>query len=291
MKRLIAIAVLLSGVMAGACGCAYFVPPVDAPSDSETLKNSESAESFQQYADGVYRGFYKYGDEEELSVQFELENDIFQRLTFRSLKYKDGDYLASDATDLQKQVAGQYTQAGKYLIGKNVDAVSDLAESKSIVSDMDAVTGATLNTDKLERAVEDGLQRNVFRPARSEAVSFPDDLKDGIYRGAYDDGGVEQIAVEVKIKDRKFVSVKYKALNYGGLDYLKEEESSAAREIADQYKEAAAYLEGKSVQALTELYEPPAVIEDKDAVTGPTLRTNKLISAICRALADGPEDR
>lgn len=290
MKQRIVPALFVLCLTACLCGCGHFVPLGDEQEGS-AARSSGGNEKNNQYADGIYRGFYQDGNREEVSVQFELKNDRFTSLIFRSLKYKDGDYLADGATSLQRQVANQYRQAGDYLIGKGPSAISALMEPEKIVEDMDVVTGATLNTDKLEKAVEDGLMRNVFQPDQAKAVKFSLTCRDGTYRGAYADGGVEQIAVELEIKDQRFAKVSYQALNYGKLDYLKKETSGVVKQIADQYWEAARYLEGKKVQALADLYEPPGIVEDKDAVTGPTLRTNKLISAISRALADGPAEK
>lgn len=289
MKKLITtfISVLILGSLLAGCGQGD-LPETDGgsaePTQNETTENVK-------YIDGIYRGFYRIGQEEEIAVQFELLEEKFTEVSFRTIRYKGENYLSDGATDIQRQIVKQYRQAANYLIGEEVDALGHLRDSKEIVGDMDAVTSATLNLNKFVLAMEDGLSRNVFKPVGSNPIILEDSYADGMYKGAYQDGGVEQIAVKVKIENNHFVSVEYSELNYGDQDYLKEGATDTVRAIKNQYQQAADYLEGKKVSALAKLYDPKGIVTDQDAVTGPTLRTNKLISAICNALSAGPKNK
>lgn len=103
---------------------------------------------------------------------------------------------------------------------------------------------------------------------------------DGTYRGSYVDNNENQISVEFVIKDGNFESVNYRALSYKGQNYLDDTATGAVKEIREQYQQAAEYLIGKNISSVSDLYSPGEVVKDMDTVTGATLRSNKLISAI-----------
>lgn len=112
--------------------------------------------------------------------------------------------------------------------------------------------------------------------------------ENGTYRGSYVDGDINQISVEFVIKDNKYESLKYRALAYKGEDYLKEDATGVIKNIRDQYQQVADYLVGKEIKAVNDLYKPGEIAKDMDAVTGATLRSNKLISAIWDGLNRHP---
>ena len=53
----------------------------------------------QTYADGIYRGSYYDGGIEQIAIQFELKDGLFVSIVYRGVKYKDGDYMAENASD------------------------------------------------------------------------------------------------------------------------------------------------------------------------------------------------
>lgn len=289
MKKLILtlVSVLVAGSLLAGCGQGDLS---DVNGSSSEPDQSEITEDVK-YSDGIYRGFYQRGQQEEMAVQFELSGDKFVEVSFRTIRYKGENYLSDSATDIQRQIVKQYRQAADYLIGEEITALDRLQDSKEIVGDMDAVTGATLNLNKFIVAMEDGLSRNVFKPLGNQPILLDGDYADGTYKGTYEDGGVEQITVEVKIENNQFLSVEYRELNYGDQDYLEEGSAEIVNAVKEQYEQAAAYLNGKDISALADLYDPKGIVIDQDAVTGPTLRTNKLISAICNALSAGPSNK
>ena len=116
-----------------------------------------------QYADGIYRGFYYDGGIEQIAIQFELQDGVFQSVVYRGVKYKDGDYMSDDASDAQKAALRQYRELAAYLVGKGVDAIDDLYAPYGIVEDIDAVTTATMQSSKLISALWDGLNRRPFK--------------------------------------------------------------------------------------------------------------------------------
>ena len=116
------------------------------------------------------------------------------------------------------------------------------------------------------------------------ALAFPamaeEPVADGIYRGFYYDGGIEQIAIQFEIKDGLFTSIVYRGVKYKDGDYMSDDASDAQKATLRQYRQLADYLIGKGVEAIGDLYAPYNVVEDLDAVTSATIQSSKLISAL-----------
>ncbi len=106
------------------------------------------------------------------------------------------------------------------------------------------------------------------------------DWPDGIYRGFYYDGGIEQIAVQFELKDGLFASIVYRGVKYKDGDYMSEDASDAQKATYRQYRQLADYLTGKGVDAIDDLYSPYDIVDDVDAVTTATIQSSKLISAL-----------
>ena len=70
---------------------------------------------------------------------------------------------------------------------------------------------------------------------------------DGIYRGFYYDGGIEQIAIQFELRGGVFQSVVYRGVKYKDGDYMSDDASDAQKAALRQYRELAAYLVGKGV--------------------------------------------
>lgn len=257
------------------------VPPSQEEITQQPVQNNKT------YADGEYRGFYNDGGIQQISIQFMLKDGKFQEMTYRGINYKDGNYLADDASDVQKQIATQFMQAAEYMIGKTPEAVPDLLTPGNFVQDMDAVSGATLRSNKLASAINDALNRGVYRLTDTTQLSNMNAVSDGIYRGFYYDDGIEQIAIEFEVKDNKFDDIEFRSLNYKDGNYLADNASDIQKQVADQYEEAIDYLEGKKITAINDLYEPGKLVKDMDAVTGATLRSGKLVSAFHDAFCRG----
>lgn len=114
------------------------------------------------------------------------------------------------------------------------------------------------------------------------------DYEDGTYRGSYVDGDVNQVSIEFVLKDQKFESIKYRALTYKGQNYLDEGATGVVKAVRDQFQQAADALIGKSISDIHILYKPGDVVDDIDTVTGATLRSGKLISALWDGLNRHP---
>jgi len=236
------------------------------------------------YPDGIYRGFYYDGGIEQIAIQFELQDGVFTSLVYRGVKYKDGDYMIEDASDAQKATLAQYEQMADYLIGKGVEAIDDLYAPYDFVEDVDAVTTATVQSSKLISAMWDGLNRRPFKLLNTSKLPQAEAYQDGVYRGSYMENGREEVAIEFTLKDNQFVSLSYRALQYRDVDYMAQDAGESVALIAGQFEQLLAYLEGKPVSAVNDLYQPANMVEDADAFSGATIRAPKVISAIWDAL-------
>ena len=236
------------------------------------------------YPDGIYRGFYYDGGIEQIAIQFELREGLFDSIVYRGVKYKDGDYMIEDASDAQKATLRQYEQLAEYLIGKGVDAIDDLYNPYEIVENVDAVTSATMQSSKLISALWDGLNRRPFKLVDTTKLPVAEPYGDGTYRGVYMEDGGEQVALELTLRDNCFESISYRTLQYRGEDYLSEDASDAMKGVAAQFEALLHYLTGKPVSAVNDLYRPGEIAPDVDGFSGATIRAPKVISAIWDAL-------
>lgn len=238
----------------------------------------------ETYPDGIYRGFYYDGGIEQIAIQFEIRGGVFDSIVYRGVKYKDGDYMIEDASDAQKATLRQYRQLADYLIGRGVEAIDDLYSPYDIVDDVDAVTTATMQSSKLTSALWDGLNRRPYKLVDTTKLPTAEAYRDGTYRGSYMEDGGEEVALEFTLKDGVFTDVHYRTLQYKGEDYLSEEASAPAGLIAGQFEALIAYLVGKPVSSVNDLYLPGEIVPDVDGFTGASLRAPKVVSAIWDAL-------
>ncbi len=238
-----------------------------------------------RHPDGIYRGFYYDGGIEQIAIQFELRDGVFDSIVYRGVKYKDGNYMSEDASDAQKATLRQYEQLADYLIGKGVEAIDDLYSPYAIVEDVDAVTTATMQSSKLISALWDGLNRRPFKLVDTTKLPTAESYPDGVYRGSYMEDGREEVALEFTLKDGRFAQIAYRALGYKGEDYLAEDAPAAARSIAGQFAALTDYLIGREVSAVNDLYLPGEIVPDVDGFSGATIRAPKVISAIWDALS------
>ncbi len=250
-----------------------------------------AARSEEEISDGIYRGFYYDGGIEQIAIQFEIKEGLFDSIVYRGIKYKDGDYLSDDASDSQKAIREQYEELADYLIGKGIEAIEDLYEPYGIVRDVDAVTTATFKSSKLISALWDGIKRRPYKIVGETKLPGAPPCEDGIYRGAYMEDGVEEVSVEFEIRDGRFVSLSYRALHYKGTDYLSQEADPRSQAVAGQFRQVLEYLKDKDIACVNDLYQPGNIASDTDVTTAATLRTPKVISALWDGISRNAYER
>lgn len=246
------------------------------------LTNPGPAKGEASYPDGIYRGFYYDGGIEQLSVQFELKDGLFASLTYRGVRYKDGDYLSQNASDAQKATLKQYYQLADYLIGKGISAIDDLYTPYAFVESIDSVTSATIQSSKLISAIWDGLNRHPYKLVDTTKLQTAMAYADGLYHGQYTEHGGLRIELEFELKQNVFTALSVTALGTDGTDQLSGSgpESAAARQAALLRD----YLTGKPVSAVNDLYQAESLLGITEEEASAMLPFPALISAVWDAL-------
>ena len=78
--------------------------------------------------------------------------------------------------------------------------------------------------------------------------------------------------------------MRYCTLQYKGEDYLSQDASRYAKDIAAQFQALLDHLVGKPIASVNDLYRPGEIAPDVDIFSGATVRAPKVISAIWDAL-------
>ncbi len=239
------------------------------------------------YQDGTYRGIYGDGGEQQVSIQFRVEDGKIYDMGFRHLYYGGTDYGDLEEGDALYGILEQHEQIAEYFEGKALNDITELHNPGDFVDDVDAATGATLRGNKVYSAIRDGLNRGIYSPANGYSADLLENIEDGRYRGTYGDGGDQQVAVQFNVEDGNIQELSFRHIYYSGEDYREMEEGDALYGIYEQHIQIAEYLEGQPLETIYDLHNPGEFVEDVDVATGATLRANKVFSAIMNGLSRG----
>ncbi|NBG89542.1 FMN-binding protein [Isachenkonia alkalipeptolytica] len=239
-----------------------------------------------EYPNGTYRGIFEDGGDQQVSIQFSVEDGNLHDVRFRHLYYGGTDYSELEEGDALYGIVEQHEQIAEYFEGKPVSSITDLYNPGDFVDDVDAATGATLRGNKVLSAMVDGLNRGLYSPDADYTLDLPD-YQDGTYRGIYGDGGDQQVSIQFSLEDGNIYDMSFRHLYYGGTDYRELEEGDALYGIVEQHEQIAEYFEGKALNDIAELHNPGDFVDDVDAATGATIRANKVYSAIRDGLNRG----
>lgn len=111
------------------------------------------------HRDGTYRGNFIDRGENQVTVEFKLENDIVTSAKYRGLTYRGTDYLKDEKVASMK---AEHEALLTHLIGKNVDeSIDDLYYPEDI-----EMAGATMRANKVRSAFKDGLNRGAYKPSK-----------------------------------------------------------------------------------------------------------------------------
>lgn len=251
------------------------------------------------YDDGVYRGAYVDGGNQQVGVEFKLLDNKVTSISYKVLSYKDVNYMKPDAGSKFELLKTQYDALIEYLLGKDVRLHLNVLHYPSLIADdlgegADAVSGATLRSAKVISSVQDALNRGVYRYEGSTSPSqaiYLKNYENGVYRGSYFDSNEQQVSIQFSLTDNKISNLSYRVLAYKKVNYLKDVETPKVSEFLTQYNQLLSYMEGKSLVAVVDLYAPGNIAKDvivgSDVVTGASIRSAKVISAINDALNRG----
>ncbi|MCK8825624.1 FMN-binding protein [Fuchsiella alkaliacetigena] len=127
-----------------------------------TLQDTDAAA--WTYEDADYRGVFADGGDDQVNVQFTLEDNIITDISYRHLYYGGTDYEELEEGDSLYGVTEQYEQVLDYLEGKDVrNSLEELYDPGNVIDDVDGFSGATLRANKVISAVRDALNRGAYR--------------------------------------------------------------------------------------------------------------------------------
>lgn len=112
-----------------------------------------------EYRNGTYRGVFVSGQETQVEVDFNLKDDKVEKPKFRTLFYKEQDYLKNK--DLTKY-KDEYEALLTYMTNKNVnEGMEELYTPGDIEN-----AGATIRASKVRAAIKNALNSGVYTPAK-----------------------------------------------------------------------------------------------------------------------------
>ncbi|WP_051617475.1 FMN-binding protein [Desulfonatronovibrio hydrogenovorans] len=128
-----------------------------------TVANVSAAET--NYENGTYRGIFADRGDIQVAIQLTLENNMVTDISFRQLYHSGIDYRTSKRYSTVNGIRDQHQQLINYLLGKDIRiSLADLYHPGSIVTtEIDGFTGATLRSGKIISAINDALNRGVYR--------------------------------------------------------------------------------------------------------------------------------
>lgn len=109
------------------------------------------------HRDGTYRGFY----DDQVEVQFTLEDDVVTATRYRNLSYRGIDYNKSE-DPMVVEIKEEHEALLTHLEGKNITkSLDDLYNPGDI-----EMAGATIRANKVRSAIQDGLNRGAYNLAK-----------------------------------------------------------------------------------------------------------------------------
>lgn len=114
------------------------------------------------------------------------------------------------------------------------------------------------------------------------------EYENGIYRGVFLDKGHMEVNVQFALEDNLVQDARYRYLWYDGTDYM-QDSSLKSKIVRWQFQELLDHLSGRNMRVhISDLYTPGQIITSElDGITGATVRSGKVVSAIQDALNRG----
>lgn len=263
--------------------------PIKEPEKAEETKVEKTS---HMYPNGIYRGDFYDSGALQVVVQFTLLDNVVTNPSYRTLYYRDVDYRAEKEDAKIIAINSQFNELLQYMVGKKIDtAIEAMYTPSDIVADqvvgVDTITGATVRSSKVISAINSGLVRGPYSLV-APSISY----ENGTYRGTFSDGGYQQVGVQFTIADNIVTNASYRLLSYRGTDYRAEKEDPKVIAINNQFVELLNYLKEKDIRvALNDLFAAGNIVDDVvvevDTISGATVRSAKVISAINDGLKRG----
>lgn len=113
----------------------------------------------QEFRDGKYRGVFVSGQETQVEVQFNLENDKITSSKYRTLYYKGHNFLQEK--DLQDK-KDRFMALLDYAKGKKIKEVLEDFYTPTDIPN----AGASVRSTKVRAAMQNALNSGVYKPAK-----------------------------------------------------------------------------------------------------------------------------
>ena len=166
MWKLLLITFLSVAAAAALTGC-------EPEPGNNNVGGAVNSEALEGYVDARYRGVYDDMGENQITIQFYLEDDHFSDISFRQLKYDGVDYQEPEEapddyvfdTEALEGMAEQYEGAIDYLEGEHISSLPDLHEPGQLgiePDEVDGLTAATIRSSKIISAIRDALNRGEY---------------------------------------------------------------------------------------------------------------------------------
>lgn len=111
------------------------------------------------HRDGTYRGNFLDRGENQVTVEFKLEDDIVTSAKYRGLEYRGVNYLKEEKVAVER---AKHEALLTHLVGRNIDeSLDDLYNPGDI-----EMAGATIRSNKVRSAIKDALNRGAYKLAK-----------------------------------------------------------------------------------------------------------------------------
>lgn len=112
-----------------------------------------------EYRNGTYRGVFISGQETQVEVQFDIKDDTIAKPKFRTLSYRENDFLKNKNLASEKE---KYEAALNFTEGKNVkEALESLYKPEDIPR-----AGASVRATKIRSAMQNAINNGVYTPEK-----------------------------------------------------------------------------------------------------------------------------
>jgi len=117
------------------------------------------------YENGTYRGMFADRGDIQVAVEYVLKDNKVEKISFRQLFHNGNNYRTEKDNDLVIKLRKQHEELINYLAGKDIrTSLRDLYTPEDIIkTEIDGLSGATVRSGKIISAINDGLNRGIYK--------------------------------------------------------------------------------------------------------------------------------